>query len=87
MARPWSLETSPLPHAARHLSTILPHPARTLERDPQSPARPWPLVRVDAEVVQDIALKASGPLSPKIGGPSVSPLPDGVMSLAYGPIP
>jgi hypothetical protein len=42
---------------------------------------------VDAEGVQDIALKASGLLSPKVGGPSVfPPLPDGVMALAYNQI-
>ena len=47
-----------------------------------------PRLRVDAEIVQDIALRAAGLLSPKIGGPSVfPPLPDGVMSFAYGPIP
>ncbi len=60
-----------------------------LERDPYNRllAR-GPRVRVDSESVQDIALKAAGLLSPKIGGPSVfPPLPDGVMSLAYGPIP
>ncbi len=46
-----------------------------------------PRLRVDAEMVQDIVLKASGLLSPKVGGPSVfPPLPDGVMSLAYGQI-
>jgi hypothetical protein len=59
-----------------------------LERDPYNRllAR-GPRVRVDGEAVQDIALKAAGLLSPKIGGPSVfPPLPDGVMSLAYGPI-
>ena len=59
-----------------------------LERDPYNRllAR-GPRVRVDSEAVQDIALKAAGLLSPKIGGPSVfPPLPDGVMSLAYGPI-
>lgn len=59
-----------------------------LERDPYNR---WlargPRVRVDAEAIQDIALKVSGLLSPKVGGPSVfPPLPDGVMSLAYGPI-
>lgn len=44
--------------------------------------------RLDAESIQDVALKVSGLLSPKIGGPSVfPPLPDGVMSLAYGQIP
>jgi mono/diheme cytochrome c family protein len=60
-----------------------------LERDPYNRllAR-GPRVRVDGEAVQDIALRAAGLLSPKIGGPSVfPPLPDGVMSLAYGPIP
>jgi hypothetical protein len=47
-----------------------------------------PRLRVEAETVQDIALKVSGLLSPKIGGPSVFPvLPEGVMSLSYGPIP
>ena len=47
-----------------------------------------PRLRVEAETVQDIALRASGLLSPKIGGPSVFPaLPEGVMSLSYGPIP
>lgn len=47
-----------------------------------------PRLRVDAEGVQDIALRVSGLLSPKIGGPSVFPvLPEGVMSLSYGPIP
>lgn len=59
-----------------------------LERDPYNRllAR-GPRVRVDGESVQDIALKAAGLLSPKVGGPSVfPPLPDGVMSLAYGPI-
>lgn len=38
--------------------------------------------RLDAEVVRDAALTASGLLNPKIGGPSVfPPIPDGVMSL------
>ena len=47
-----------------------------------------PRLRVEAETIQDIALRASGLLSPKIGGPSVFPLlPEGVMSLSYGPIP
>ena len=44
-----------------------------------------PRVRVEAEVVRDIALAASGLLSDKIGGPGVyPPIPDGVLSLAYG---
>ena len=38
--------------------------------------------RLDAEVVRDAALSASGLLSPKMGGPGVfPPIPDGVMSL------
>lgn len=48
-----------------------------------------PRVRVDAEIIHDIALSASGLLNDKIGGPSVyPPIPDGVMSLGYGaPMP
>jgi mono/diheme cytochrome c family protein len=39
-------------------------------------------VRLDAEVVRDVALSASGVLNEAIGGPSVyPPLPDGVMTL------
>jgi mono/diheme cytochrome c family protein len=44
-----------------------------------------PRVRVEAEIVHDIALKAAGLLNDKIGGPSVyPPIPDGVLGLAYG---
>ncbi|MCH5374090.1 MAG: DUF1553 domain-containing protein, partial [Planctomycetes bacterium] len=44
-----------------------------------------PRFRVDAEVVRDIALKASGRLSPKLYGPSVyPPQPASVTGLAYG---
>jgi len=40
--------------------------------------------RVDAEIVRDIALTASGLLNREIGGPSVKPpLPDGALSLVY----
>jgi Protein of unknown function (DUF1549)/Protein of unknown function (DUF1553)/Planctomycete cytochrome C len=50
---------------------------RLLERGPR--------FRVDAEIIHDIALKSAGLLSDKIGGPSVyPPIPDGVLSLAYG---
>lgn len=39
-------------------------------------------VRLDAEIVRDVALSASGLLAEKVGGPSVyPPIPDGVMSL------
>ncbi len=44
-----------------------------------------PRFRVDAEMVRDIALVASGLLYPKIGGPSVfPPQPEGVTNLSYG---
>ncbi|HTL16910.1 MAG TPA: DUF1549 and DUF1553 domain-containing protein, partial [Patescibacteria group bacterium] len=44
-----------------------------------------PRVRVDGEVVQDIALSVSGLLNPKIGGPSVyPPIPASVGDTAYG---
>ena len=39
-------------------------------------------VRLDAEIVRDVALQASGLLTDKIGGPSVyPPQPKGVMGL------
>jgi mono/diheme cytochrome c family protein len=55
----------------------------------QDPYNRWlaraPRLRVEAEVVRDIALAASGLLTKKIGGPSVyPPIPDGVLSLGYG---
>jgi len=44
-----------------------------------------PRVRVDAEVVRDAALAASGQLTTKLGGRSVyPPQPSGVTELAYG---
>jgi len=43
-----------------------------------------PRMRVEAEVVRDIALRASGLLSLKIGGPSVyPPIPDGAMAVSF----
>jgi len=43
-----------------------------------------PRLRVEAEVVRDIALRASGLLSLKIGGPSVyPPIPDGAMAVSF----
>ncbi|MFA6547225.1 MAG: DUF1553 domain-containing protein, partial [Limisphaerales bacterium] len=39
-------------------------------------------LRLDAEIVRDVCLSASGLLTPTVGGPSVyPPIPDGVMSL------
>jgi mono/diheme cytochrome c family protein len=44
-----------------------------------------PRFRVEGEVVQDIALSASGLLNPKIGGPSIyPPIPASVGDTAYG---
>ncbi len=64
--------------ADRHLGDLPPiiaHDARA--RWPTIPTTAcWPegpRFRVDAELVRDIALAASGLLDPKIGGPSVSP--------------
>lgn len=65
-------------------------PSRLLELDPYNEllAR-GPRFRVEAELVRDIALTASGLLSRKVGGPSVyPPIPEGVLSLGYGsPMP
>ncbi len=69
--------------AYRQSSVVNP---RLLERDPynQLLAR-GPRVRVDAEILRDIALSASGLLDGQIGGPPVyPPMPDGVLSLGYG---
>ena len=55
------------------------------ERDPYNRllAR-GPRFRVPAETVRDVALEASGLLSPKIGGPSVFPFqPDGIWTQIY----
>src|ERR1051325_7330849 len=44
-----------------------------------------PRFRIEAEIVQDIALSASGLLNPKIGGPSVRPpIPASVGDTVYG---
>jgi mono/diheme cytochrome c family protein len=55
----------------------------------QDPYNRWlartPRVRVEAEIVRDIALTASGLINLKIGGPSVfPPIADGVLNLGYG---
>ena len=56
-----------------------------LERDPDNVllARS-PRYRVEAEMVRDIALTASGLLSPQLGGPSVMPpQPEGIWNATY----
>ena len=56
-----------------------------LERDPYNKllAR-GPRFRIDAETVRDLALAASGLLSPKMGGPSVFPYqPEGIWDRPY----
>jgi hypothetical protein len=56
-----------------------------LERDPNNKllAR-GPRFRLEAEMVRDLSLAASGLLSPKIGGPSVfPPQPEGVWNIPY----
>ena len=59
--------------------------AALLERDPDNVllAR-GARFRVEAEMVRDIALAASGLLSPKVGGPSVYPRqPEGIWNVPY----
>ncbi len=87
--KPWSLK-----HLHRTIvhSRVYRQSSRvTPELAEQDPANRWlaraSRFRLDAEGIQDVALKVSGLLSPKIGGPSVfPPLPDGVMAMAYGQI-
>ena len=60
-------------------------PAALVERDPYNRllAR-GPRFRMEAEMVRDVALAASGLLSRKIGGPSVfPPQPDGIWDIPY----
>jgi hypothetical protein len=74
--------------AAYRQSSVVTPPAQ--ERDPNNQllAR-GPRVRVDAEIIRDIALSAGGLLDSKVGGPPVfPPIPEGVMTLGYGaPMP
>ena len=59
---------------------------KLLEADPTNR---WlarsPRLRVEGEIVRDVALSAAGLLSGKIGGPPVyPPIPDGVLNLSFG---
>jgi hypothetical protein len=69
--------------AYRQSSRVLPE---HLARDPENRLLAhFPRTRLDAEVIRDSALRASGLLSPTIGGPSVRPAQaDGVTEVAYG---
>jgi hypothetical protein len=70
--------------AAYRQSSVIPPKLWELDQYNDLLAR-GPRARVDAEIIHDIALSASGLLNDKIGGPSVyPPIPDGVMSLGYG---
>jgi len=86
-ARGWSLKAMhrAIVTSATYRQSSKATPA-LLARDPKNEllAR-GPRFRVDAEVVRDIALAASGLLNRKVGGPSVfPPQPEGATSLAYG---
>jgi hypothetical protein len=63
--------------AYRQAATVTPE---KLQKDPQNRLLSrGPRFRMDAEMVRDCALAASGLLAPKVGGPSVKPYqPDGV---------
>jgi mono/diheme cytochrome c family protein len=89
---------TPTPNAwsLKHLHRLIVHSAtyrqssrvtpELLARDPYNRllAR-GPRFRVEAEIVQDIALAASGLLNPKVGGPSVyPPVPASVADQVYG---
>jgi hypothetical protein len=85
-ARPWSLKTLHRLIVAsatyRQSSRVTP---LLLERDPENRllAR-GPRFRLEAEMIRDSALTASGLLSRKIGGPSVFPYqPEGVWDVPY----
>ena len=86
-AQPWSL---------KHIHRLIVNSAtyrQSSHVDPEVYAKDqfdrWleraPRVRVDGEVVQDIALSVGGLLNPKIGGPSVfPPIPASVGDTVYG---
>jgi hypothetical protein len=86
MARKWSMKAMHrlivTSAAYRQSSNATPE---LLERDPYNRllAR-GPRFRMEAEMIRDVTLAASGLLSRKIGGPSVFPFqPDGIWDLPY----
>jgi hypothetical protein len=87
---------SPRPWSVKHIQRLIVNSATYRQSSRISPAlyakdqynrllARGPRVRVEAEVVQDIALSASGLLNLKIGGPSIyPPIPDAVGDTVYG---
>jgi hypothetical protein len=69
--------------AYRQSSRVAPE---QLAKDPENRLLShFPRTRLEAEVIRDEALRASGLLSEKVGGPSVRPpQPEGVTEVAYG---
>ncbi|SKA86499.1 Planctomycete cytochrome C [Prosthecobacter debontii] len=61
-------------------------PAEAIGKDPENILLShFPRVRLEAEIIRDAMLQASGLLNPKLGGPSVyPPQPDSVTEVAYG---
>ncbi len=94
--RPTTDHRSPTTWSMKHLhklivisSTYRQSSKITPELQEKDPYNKWlaraPRMRVESEIVRDVALSAGGLLSQKIGGPSVyPPIPDGVLSLGYG---
>jgi Protein of unknown function (DUF1553)/Protein of unknown function (DUF1549) len=93
------MDNSPRPWSIKHLHRLIVTSATyrqasraapdLLEKDPQNRllAR-GPRVRVEAEIVRDVALSASGLLNPKVGGPSLyTPAPAFLFMppASYGP--
>jgi hypothetical protein len=58
----------------------------SLQKDPENTLYSnFPRVRLEAEIIRDSMLKATGLLNPKLGGPSVyPPQPDSVTEVAFG---
>lgn len=87
MEHGWSLKRL---HKQIALSATYRQSSRTRpEHLTQDPDNRWlargPSVRLDAEIIRDAALKASGLLSDTMGGPGVyPPQPSGVMEAAWG---
>ncbi len=96
VAAPASQRLAPPPWSLKHLHRLIVNSA-TYRQSSRITPESWERdqynallargarVRVEAEVIRDIALAASGLLNPKIGGPSVyPPIAEGVLSLGYG---